>query len=449
MFDFGRDLRRRFQAGVAPKSMRGGVFKGAPVTADRSLYELLDLSLLTAEAQSAEAVAARGVAEPAIAALRAASLWREVARRAGDAVALRKAAAHAETAAAGASGAALTRARCEQAQCALLGAELFGDEGLTAAAGHTLTLTAASPMARALAAGLAGRAALAKNDFDEVLASAQALEAPLRVLKAEVRGRHDLRLAQAEQVAVRADLLIACGARLKDRALIDLALRELGDLRRTLDPAYEPLAAARVDALRGGGLVLAGETSGDVSLILDGVELLTGAVDLVPPDHSPLDWARLQAALGLGLQSLGEATTDERSFEQAVTALDRARGVLADHPALQLTAIVANNRALCLARCAELTGDLAVLDAAEAALKTELVSGQPRRHPVAWALTQVNLARLYEARVEITGRDRGQRAAAAIALTAAFDVFVEEGLRSLASMASDSLERLRAGISAA
>ena len=122
--------------------------------------------------------------------------------------------------------------------------------------------------------------------------------------------------------------------------------------------------------------------------------------------------------------------------------------MLTDHPALQLTAIVANNRALCLARCAELTGDLAVLDAAEAALKTELISGQPRRHPVAWALTQVNLARLYEARVEITGRDKGQRAAAAIALTAAFDVFAEEGLRSLASMASDSLERLRSGISA-
>jgi hypothetical protein len=215
-------------------------------------------------------------------------------------------------------------------------------------------------------------------------------------------------------------------------------------LRGALDAAYAPLGAARVDALRGEALVLAGDLGGDVGQIIDGVDVLTCAVELIPADHSPLDWARLNASLALALQALGEATTCERAFEQAVTAFDRARGVLIDHPALQLTAVVANNRAVCLARCAELTGDLAVLDAAEAALKTELTHGAPRRDPVAWAIAQVNLARLYEARVEITGRDRGERTAAAIALAAAFDVFTEQGLRSLADMACSGLERLRA-----
>jgi hypothetical protein len=58
---------------------------------------------------------------------------------------------------------------------------------------------------------------------------------------------------------------------------------------------------------------------------------------------------------------------------------------------------------------------------------------------------QLHLARLYEARVDITGKDKGERAAAVMALDAALDVFGEQGLRSLTIMASEALERLRAG----
>ena len=61
-----------------------------------------------------------------------------------------------------------------------------------------------------------------------------------------------------------------------------------------------------------------------------------------------------------------------------------------------------------------------------------------------WALAQLHLARLYEARVEITGRDRGQRAAAMLALDSALDVFAEHGMRSLSAIAYDALERLSA-----
>jgi hypothetical protein len=66
----------------------------------------------------------------------------------------------------------------------------------------------------------------------------------------------------------------------------------------------------------------------------------------------------------------------------------------------------------------------------------------PRRDPAGWALAQLHLARLYEARMEITGRDRGRRAAAALALESARDVFAEQGQRALTLLATEALDRL-------
>ena len=43
----------------------------------------------------------------------------------------------------------------------------------------------------------------------------------------------------------------------------------------------------------------------------------------------------------------------------------------------------------------------------------------------------------------LTGKDRGERASAALALQAALDVFAEEGLRSFTLIAIDAMERLR------
>ncbi|MCR5872965.1 hypothetical protein LRS10_01375 [Phenylobacterium sp. J426] len=99
-------------------------------------------------------------------------------------------------------------------------------------------------------------------------------------------------------------------------------------------------------------------------------------------------------------------------------------------------------RAVCLARSAELTGDLAVLDVAEAAMKMELAAKSARKDPVGWALAQLHLARLYETRLSMTGVDNGERASATLALDAALDVFGEHGLRSLSVLASDALARL-------
>jgi tetratricopeptide (TPR) repeat protein len=453
MFDFGRDLKRLFGVDAAAPA-RAAAHRDGLTGGDTSLLELLDLRLLVNEARSADVAAGRiGAKDRGHRLLEAAVVWRELARRSGDAAALRKGAAQAEAAAkvfeAEHKLESLAAARCEQATLAVLGADLFGDEGLHAAAGATLTLAKTAPghrcaMVEALLAGLQGRVALGENDLDRALAAAEAFEAPLRGLSAARRVKGGAsRLLLADQRAARVELLLACAARLKDRALTEVALAEAKEAESGLDPDFEPLAWSRLESLRGTALVQLGELDGEINFIADGVEALAQALEPVTADHSPMDWARAQAALGAGLQAMGEATTSERCFERAVTCYDRASHILKTQPALALRAMVANNRALSLARCAELTADLAVLDAAEMAFKAELAATPGSRDPAAWAVTQMNLARLYEARVEITGRDDGRLDRAATALASAFDIFAELGLRSLTDLAAQGLQRVK------
>src|SRR5262249_25972922 len=132
------------------------------------------------------------------------------------------------------------------------------------------------------------------------------------------------------------------------------------------------------------------------------------------------------------------------AFAKALSCFDRAGMVLREAPGLVLRAEAANGRALALARLAELTGDTRVLDKAEAAFKSELAAGPHRNDPVTWAMLQVQVGQVYVTRLNLTHRDRGERAAAAIAFQAAIDVFGEEGLRSLAAIAAEGLERLAA-----
>src|SRR5260221_5016465 len=95
MFEFGRELRRLLGAENAP-APRDGMTGG-----DAALMELLPLKLLRAEAKAADVAAGRvGEKDRATRELEAAQVWREVARRTGDAMALRSAAATAQSAAA-------------------------------------------------------------------------------------------------------------------------------------------------------------------------------------------------------------------------------------------------------------------------------------------------------------------------------------------------------------
>ena len=453
MFEFGRELRRLFGADDT------NIYRDGLTGGDASLLELLDVRLLQQEAKSADVAAGRVSAkDPAQRRLEAATVWREFARRTGDVVALRKAAAAAERAAdlfdRDKRPDGWARARCEQANCVMLGAELFGDSGLNAAASIAFQdAKNRSPgglvQAFAEVGILAVEARIRLQDADTQAAKEinARFDAPLAGLKAQTRRGREARLMLVGGRMMRADLLMGWGARLSDRYLVSLALAEIEIARRDLDVAHEPLSWARLTTLRGQALVLMGEICGSVETLVEGVNDLTEALDGLSRDDSPMDWARLQAALAQGLQTMGEATASERAYEQAVTCYDRAMLVFKEIPALAQSAIVTSNRALCLARSAELSGDLAVLDAAEAAFRIELTNIAAARDPTAWAMLQVNLAKLYESRMEITGLDNGERVAATVALSAALDVFSEQGLRSLSVLASDALERLANRIS--
>jgi tetratricopeptide (TPR) repeat protein len=448
MFELGRELKRLFGADSA-FSPGEGVTGG-----DGSLLELLDLNLLLQEARAAETAAGRISADDkAKRRLEAAQIWREAARRTGDVVHLRKAAATAEAAAsldAGKRPEAWARARCEQAFCAFAGAELFGDLGLNAAAEVAFREARAGArggMAAAMAdaglAAIAGREALTRGDSEQARACAERFDAPIAALDALGRRAAAARAFAAEARLMRADLLCGFGARLKDEVLLKKAIEDAAAAGRRLNPDFEPLTWARAQLLRGQALTLWGELTGDVEAVADAAAILADALEQLPRDHSPLDWVRAQLALAETLQVLGEACGDGHAYEQAVTCYDRANLVLKDIPTIPLRGMAATARAVCLARSAEITGDLAVLDVAEAAMKMELSGLQARRDPLSWAVAQLHLARLYEARLELTSEDRSRRAAAIIALEAALDVFADEGLRSLSVMASDALERLR------
>ena len=59
------------------------------------------------------------------------------------------------------------------------------------------------------------------------------------------------------------------------------------------------------------------------------------------------------------------------------------------------------------------------------------------------AFAQLSLAEIYISRMDMLGRDRGERAKAALALDSALDVFGDNGHWGLGALAAERLERLR------
>ena len=434
MFEIGRELKRFFQ----PAPPRDGLSLG-----DASLLELLDLEFLAAEAKAADVAAGRiGVQDKPRRLIDASVVWREFARRTGDAAALRKAAATAEQAGRLARDAGRrhveAQALCAQARAGLVGADLFAEEGLNAAAEHLLKHAAQIPEVQALKAVTAARLALGAADPLALHAAAEAF--------ARVLGDRRLRLCDADRAGLsleQAEFLTGAGVRLGDTALIGEALGVLDGLIATLDGAYNPVRLARALELRALALVKLAEARGDAAAALGAIEALDSALELIQPGHSPLDWARLQHGRGLAQAALAEAGEDERSFLKALQAFGQALGVVAKQQHLALRAMVVQDRVACLVRRAEAQGDVFALDEAEAALRSELGNLPSPPEPVSWAVFQLNLARIYEAQAKARGRDRGERARAAEALLAALDVFSEAGLRSLADLAATDLDRLR------
>jgi tetratricopeptide (TPR) repeat protein len=186
--------------------------------------------------------------------------------------------------------------------------------------------------------------------------------------------------------------------------------------------------------------------AGDLGVLDHEIDLLADALAGLERDERPVAWARTQFALALTLKAKAELADDERLFEQAVTAFERANLILREVPAASadttLRGLLANARAVCLARQAALTGDVGLVDTAEAAIKIELTALDPRHDPLDWALAQLQLARLYEARGDILGEAGAGLDRALFALDMAIEVFSEEGCHGLSVLAEDAFARL-------
>lgn len=438
--EFGRDLK-------------GGA---KDVWSDAGALERVPLSVL--KRQTAAAGLAAHQAEPADRASRLlayAFLASEVARRTGEPECLAKAATAAERAARLATHPHLVAAaRIAQAAGALASGALFADPTAADAAQDWIATAevAATPsladQAMALRARIEASRALGSADLDRAVQAGGVFDAAVERLDAAVRdeGAHRSGAARVAAAALRCDraeFLIAFGVRLKDRALVVQAEADLRQLVARLDPDRLPLSWARAEGLRGVALSALGDLDGDARPLTDSVKALAAAVENADFDSSPLDRARLSHAMALSLQSLAEVCGDDIMYDHALAAFDQAVFGLEAAPTLPLRAMVIHDRAACVARRAERKRDPVALDRAEAAFRAQLTGGSAATDPIAWAVTQLALARVYDIRATFEG-DLAPPSETAFALTEAQDVFQEHGLKALADLAEDALARLRA-----
>ncbi len=443
MFEFGRELRRIF--GNSGRS-----------ETDPSLYELLNLQLLIAQGRHLDIEAGRVSTKNRFTPyIESAQIWREYARRTGDPVALRRAATAAENAGKEAKTTSeAASAALEQAQTCILGVDLFETwDLLTSAesllAGGRAAITDDEPLKARFAnieARLAARLATRKGVSD----LEPALHAMARIDRAIERADQRVKQTGAARDKIeaasarfeRGDLLMTVGLDRGDATLMSAVITDFTALAARIDGDQEPVTHARVTLRLALAYIGKGQIDGRPEVISEGIAMLSreddGGVDY---EHSPLDWVEHKQALALGLQALGELTLSQEVYDKAMAIYDIALKRPMQKQ-LSLRSQLVNNRASCLAKYAELKGDLNSLDAAEKAFKAELRGTKPQEDPVGWAILQSNLARLYVARGDITGFMM-ERAEAAYALEAAHEIFVEHGMAALAETAQTQLDRVR------
>ncbi len=424
---------------------RGSRHGGA--RADADARELLPLAALIAAAPAGLTGTSPAGVRNAVQLIAYTEHLQEIVRRSGQVELLAGAATAAKRARreAGSERPLQAAALLSSAEVQRLGFVLFADAGgADEARVQAQAVLALDPpplisvRAKALLARLDGALALAADDRHSVIEAAERLEVSFKAASL-------LNAPGSETAALltdRADLLLGIGAGRCDRPLLASVAIELAVLVRDLDPARLPLSWMRAETLRGQALTALGEVAGDAASIAEGAAALKAAVAAATPQHSPLDAARASHALGLAQQAMGEACEEEVLFDRAVQAFGSALQTLDPASALPFRSIVAHDGAVCLARRAERRGDLKALEQAEAAFRKALKTRNAALDPLAWAVTQVALARIYEAQSALRP-DTGERADAAFALASAIDVFSERGLRTLSTAALSSLDRLK------
>jgi hypothetical protein len=436
----------RIMGGVGQDRRRGSLL------ADPGRLELLSAAALV-DLLPATALAG----EPnrqlrAVAALDHAVLERELARRTGD---LRRLANAFEAGAmaardAGGEQRLFAAARLQTALCALTSSEVFGEAG-GAEQAHAALAEAEDALGCTpgrlggpglVRARLASAKAMAAQDRDGAVRVGSLLDEAAAGLEARVRATGAGEPEWAAALCEKAELMLGVGSSRKDAGLLDRAARDMSLLASRLDASRLPLSWMRAQTLQGSALRALGEVTGEARLMKDAAIALGGAYDAILAGHSPLDRARAAHGLGLALQGLAEASSEPSAYSSAQTAFDRALSEMGSAQT-PLRCVLAYDRAACMARRAERSGDLGALLEAEAAFRDDLAARIPAQDPVGWAVVQVALARIYQARAELTGT-RAELADAAFALTEALEVFSDHGQAALAQVALSALAKVRA-----
>jgi len=439
------------------KSLRGlgRERREGELLADPARMELLNVAALKSQAAAAGLAvhqAPRG--EKSAKAVAQSIVLRELARRTGEPEVLAKAASAAARAAREAQGEPrrFAAARMQQALCALTAAELFCDDAAVGSASAWL-LEAEQALGcqpgrlngpGLIRARIEARRALVAGDRELAMDTAAKFDQALVSFDARVRATGNGRMEAAAARCERAELLIGLGVRSRQPGLLDRAADDLQQVTAELDPGYLPLSWMRAETLRGQALYALGTLTGEPRVLAEAAAAHGGAVDQAPAGHSPIDRARAGRGLGLAMQACAETTGQAKLFASALSAFDAALGELGrDVQALPLRAQLLHDRAACLVRAAERRNDPASFLKVESGFREQLASRNARADPIAWAVAQVALARIYELRAERQG-DCGERADAAVALSGAMEVFAEHRLPALIEAASEALGRLKA-----
>lgn len=414
MFEFGRDLRK--------------LFAQARESDDLSWLELVGTDLLSKEARQQTTDAGRvSCSRPFMAWLRAAALWREHARRAGDVVSLDKAVEATADAAKHARNADQSaRAAVESARILMLRFDLCGgpehvDQALTLlpAPARSVSVATATAIA-ALSARLRARQAWQTGETSVQGAVLSMMDIVIRA----ARGRMDTDVE--ELLLERAGLALELGVALRDPKRLDEAGRALQGLVAAASPDYRPLSRARALTLCASGMAALSAMAKDTNAADQARSLFDAAADQFTPDHSPMDWVAIQLVRSQGPTPPGLAVLGQAE------ALTRGRG-------LTLGALAREARLTREIEMMAAMGDTGGLDRIEKDLLDGLRHSQDDRTALDWAADQVALARVACARSSLTGSGGS---ALRMALIEAAGTAREQGVRSLAERADLLNDRL-------
>jgi hypothetical protein len=412
MFEFGKDLRK--------------LFVQARESEDLGWLELISVDLLVREARALTTDGGRvSCARPSATWRRASTLWREHARRSGQAESV----ARALTTADDAHLAAETeddRARAALARSMALVTrfDVFGDRGaLLEAAEDARAATPRRLSSLATSAGVHARirarqARLSEKAADRLDAAALIDAALLALQRHNPVEADELRLDGAA-------LALESGILQRDPRLLDQAGRDLQALVEACSPDVRPLTRARALTLCAAGLSALATMAGDDGAMETGHTLFEAAADQFTPDHSPLDWVAIQVARAVDpsspLAPLSEAAV-----------LISGRGTVLGGLARDL--LVSREVEAAAAR-----GDLLALARIETRVRRRLAERSGPPVVIDWAIDQIAMARVMIARGALIGASSDQ---AAFVLAEAAEAARDHGVPVLSDRATTLMETL-------